>query len=32
MASGVGCLGPENQDREAERVERNDGLQHEPFV
>jgi hypothetical protein len=32
MATGVGFLGPENRDLEAERVERNDGWRCEPFV
>jgi hypothetical protein len=32
MATGVGFLGPENHDLEAERVERNDGWRREPFV
>jgi hypothetical protein len=29
---GVGFLGPENHDLDAERVERNDGWRREPFV
>jgi hypothetical protein len=32
MATGVGLLGCELRDLEAERVERNDGWQHEPVV
>jgi hypothetical protein len=32
MATGVGFLGPENHDLEAERMERNDGWRREPFV
>jgi ribonuclease HI len=32
VATGVGLLGPEKQDIEAERVERNDGWRREPFV
>jgi ribonuclease HI len=31
-ATGVGFLGPGMQDREADRVERNDGWRREPFV
>jgi hypothetical protein len=32
MATGVGLLGNELRDNEAERVERNDGWRREPFV
>jgi hypothetical protein len=32
MATGVGVLGPRMQDKEADRVERNDGWRCEPFV
>jgi hypothetical protein len=32
MATGVGLLGSELRDFEAERVERNDGWRREPFV
>jgi hypothetical protein len=31
-ATGVGLLGLEKQDFEAERIERNDGWRREPFV
>jgi hypothetical protein len=31
-ATGVGLLGPERRDREAERVERNDGWRRDPFI
>jgi hypothetical protein len=32
MATGVGLLGTELRDFEAERVERNNGWRREPFV
>jgi hypothetical protein len=32
VATGVGLRGPEKQDYEEERVERNDGWRREPFV
>jgi hypothetical protein len=32
MATGVGLLGNELRDNEAERVERNDGWRREPFI
>jgi hypothetical protein len=31
-ATGVGFLGPGMQDKEADRMERNDGWRREPFV
>jgi hypothetical protein len=31
-ATGVGLLGPERRDSEAERVERNDGWRRDPFI
>ena len=32
MATGVGLVGQEMRDKEAERVERNDGWRREPFL
>jgi hypothetical protein len=32
MATGVGLLGPELRDLEAERLEKNDGWRREPFI
>jgi hypothetical protein len=32
MATGVGLLGDELRDNEAERAERNDGWRREPFI
>jgi hypothetical protein len=32
MATGVGLVGQEMRDKEAERVETNDGWQQEPFL